>query len=72
MPDLLYQPSNAAAARIIAALRDVPGPDGTVPAANATNAQLWQHCRAVIGQYIKSIVKSREANMPDADLDKLG
>lgn len=72
MPDLLYQPNNAAAARMIAVFRNVPAPDGTVPAADATNAVLWAHVKVVVGAFIRGLVKDLERGKADADLDTVG
>lgn len=73
MPQLLYDNiSNAAAARMIAVCRNVPKPDGSLPPANATNAELWAHTKAVIGVYIRNLIKDMERGNADPDLDTLG
>lgn len=61
MPDLLLQPTAAQAARVVAAYRKIPAPDGSLPADNATNAQLWAHVKKVVAGQIIATVKSDEA-----------
>lgn len=71
MPDLLFQPNNAAAARMIAAYRRVPDANGNLPASDATNAQLWGHVKRVIAMQIKQTVKDLERDAADTDLDAM-
>lgn len=70
MPNLTYTVSDVQAARMIAATRNTPAPDGSVPPVDASNAVLWAHTKKVFGILIKQFVKGREAEAAD-DLDSI-
>jgi hypothetical protein len=71
MPDLTYSLTAAQATRIAAVLRRVPDRDGTMPAADATTAQLLAHARCVHLLHLIRLVHDLEASNPDPDLDSI-
>lgn len=65
MPVLHYEPTDAQAARIVAATRETPDKDGHTPPLNATNAQLWAHAKRVHLMLLINHVRMVEAMQPD-------
>jgi hypothetical protein len=67
----LLQPGAKAAARMVAAYRRVPDAAGNIPAADATNAELWSHVKRIVALQIKQMVKDIERDAADDDLDTM-